>query len=137
MAKDPARRFSSAAAMAAALGETVSRPPRYGHRSQRRPVLDRGPVCTDRASTGRDRSARFGSLARNRWQGLRRRPGAALAVILVAVFVFVVVLATRNGDSRSTPTGKTSPTTLAGSPGGSLPEPLDRAIKSLEEAVRP
>jgi hypothetical protein len=50
------------------------------------------------------------------------------------MFVFLAVLVTSNRQSPSTPSGVTSqPTTVA----GSLPEPLDRAIKSLEEAVRP
>jgi serine/threonine protein kinase len=138
MAMDPARRFSSAAAMAAALSaDSVAAAP--GTVTVRNAVPSStevlsGPTAVQPAGLGRPD---FGSLARNGWQGLRRSPSAALAVMLVAVFLFVAVLAMRNGDPGSTPRGETSPTTLERPPGGSLPEPLDSAIKSLEEAVRP
>ena len=137
MAKDPGRRFSSAAAMAAALGgdgasadpgtatvanalpsstEVMSAPPAR-HAAQ----VDR-PAMAPRATT--------------LWDTLRRSPGVALAVVLVAVFVLVAALATRSGDSPPAPSEVTSPTSQS-APGGSLPEPLDRAITSLEDAVRP
>lgn len=138
MAKDPARRFGSAAAMAAALSRddgatdpgTATVPNAILSSTQ---VLS-APTTVQPAGVG---PAAVGSVASERWEGLRRRPGTILAVVLVAVFLFVVVLATRDGDTPSTSSGGTSPTTSRTSPDGSLPEPLDRAIRSLEEAVRP
>ena len=136
MAKDPARRFPSAAAMAAALGgDGVGATP--GTATVRDAVLSSTevlaqPTAHQAAEVGRPA---FGSLASNRWEGLRRRPGTVTAVLLIALFVFVL-LATRNDSPPSTP-GGTSPTSLETPAGGSVPEPLDRAIKSLEGAVRP
>ena len=135
MAKEPAGRFSSAAAMASALGrDRVLEDPGATVADALPSSTEVLPAPTPLQTAGIRRPA-VGSLARSRREDFRHRPGAILAVILVAVFLFVVVLATRNGDPGSTPTGQT-PTTL-GTLGGSLPEPLDRAIKSLEEAVRP
>ncbi len=69
------------------------------------------------------------------WDKLRRSPGTALAVVLVAVFILVAAV-TRSGDSPTTLSEVTLPTSQT-APGGAVPEPLDRAIKSLEEAVSP
>lgn len=136
MAKDPARRFSSAAAMAAALGGDG-----VGAGSGTATVASAVPPSTEvlsaptaRQPAGVGRPA-MASTAPTLWARLRRSPGTALFVVLVAVFVLVAVLATGDGDSPPTPPAVSSPTSPA--PGGSLPEPLDRAIKSLEEAVRP
>ncbi len=137
MAKDPRRRFSSAAAMAAALGEDGA-----GAESGTATLANAVPSSTEVLSvpTGGqpaelrrpDRASRAATL----WDKLRRNPGTSLAAVIVAVFVLVTALATRSGDSPQTPATVTSPTSQA-APGGSLPDPLDRVIKSLEEAVRP
>ena len=138
MSKDPVRRFHSAAAMAAALrGEGVAAVP--GTAKVSNAVLSStevlsAPTVRQPAEAGRPAVA---SVATDRWEQLRRSPGAILAVILVAVFLFVVVLAIRNSGSPSTPSGGTSATTLRTPERGALPEPLDRAIRSLEEAVQP
>jgi eukaryotic-like serine/threonine-protein kinase len=135
MAGDPARRFSSAVAMGEALRrDSVAAAP--GAATVPNPVPSGTEVLTappahqpqvGRAATGPDL-----------WQGLRRRSGTAAAALLVAVFLAVVLLATRNGGGPpSTSSGGTSATTGQSSPTGLVPEPLDRAIKSLEEAVRP
>ncbi|HEV2760576.1 MAG TPA: serine/threonine-protein kinase [Acidimicrobiales bacterium] len=138
MAKDPARRFSSAAAMAAALrGAGIAAAPGTPTVPTAVPSSTRvlaAPTARQPAEPGRPPLA---SVATDRWERLRRSPGTVLAVILVAVFLFVVVLATRDGGSPSAPSGETSATTSQTPAGGSLPEPLDRAIKSLEEAVQP
>ena len=138
MAKDPAHRFSSAAAMAAALGGTaaVGAP---GTATVPNAVLSSTEVLAPPTARQPVEAGRptLGSVVTDRWQGLRRSPGAILAALLVAVFLLVTVLATRNGDSPSTPSEGTSATTLRTTVGGSLPEPLDRAIRSLEEAVQP
>ena len=138
MAKDPAARFSSAAAMAAALaGDGVA--PAPGTATVPNAVLSStevlaAPTARQPAPEGRPAGA---GVVTDRWEALRRNPGTVLAVILVAVFLLAVVLATRDGGSPSTPSGGTSATTLRTPAGGSLPEPLDRAIRSLEEAVQP
>ena len=138
MAKEPARRFSSAAAMAAALGrDTVVAAP--GTATVPNAVLSSTEVLS--APTTRQPvavgSPAVGSFSDDRWQELRRRPGAILAAVLVGVFLIVVVLATRDGGPPSTPSAEPTQTTLRTAPGGSLPEALDGAIKALEEAVRP
>jgi len=136
MARDPARRFRSAVEMAEALrrdsvaaapgAATVPNPVPSGTEVLTAPPAHQ-PTQVRRAATGPDL-----------WQGLRRRSGTAAAALLVAVFLVVVLLATRNGGGPpSTSSGGTSPTTAQTSPTGLVPEPLDRAIKSLEEAVRP
>ena len=137
MAKEPRRRFSSAAAMAAALGgDNVSADSGTATVANAVPsateVLSE-PTARQPAEVGRPAMA---SRATTLWEKLRRSPGTALAAVIVAVFVLVVVLATRSGDSPPTPSAVTSPTSQT-PPSGSLPEPLDGAIKSLEEAVRP
>jgi len=137
MAKEPARRFSSAAAMAAALGgENVSADSGTATVANAVPssteVLS-PPTARQPAEVGR---SAVPPMATTLWDRFRRSPATALFVVLVAVFVVVAVLATRGGDSPPAPSGVTSPTTQA-APAGSLPDPLDRAIKSLEEAVRP
>jgi serine/threonine-protein kinase len=135
MAKDPLRRFTSAPAMTAALrGDDVIAAPG----TATVPSAVPSPTEVLSAPTARqpdEPRRRFaGSAAGDRRRRLRRHAGAAVAVIVVAVFVFVAVLVARNGGSPSTPSGGTSqPTSVA----GSLPEPLDRALKSLEESVRP
>lgn len=135
MAKDPTRRFPSATAMA----EALQRDSRAGAGTT--VVADTLPSSTEVRSASTTRQPAqvgrpaVGSVLTERWERLRASPGAILAVILVAVFLFAVVLATRNGESSSI--GGISPTTQQTAPGGSLPEPLDRAIRSLEEAVRP
>jgi len=137
MAKDPGRRFGSAATMAAALGgDEVS--PDSGTATALNAVPSStevlsAPTARRPVEVGRPAMA---STANAFWERLRRSPGTAVAAVLVAVFVLVAVLATRSGDPPATSSAVTSPTTQT-SPGGSLPEPLDRAIKSLEEAVRP
>lgn len=139
MAKDPARRFSSAAAMAATLrGATVAAAPgtATAPSAVSSPTAVLSAPTAGRAAARRRRPA--GSVARDPREGLRRHAGAAVAAILVAVVLFVVVLVTSNSGSPSTtPTGGTSSATQRTSAGGSLAEPLDRAIRSLEEAVRP
>lgn len=137
MAKDPAHRFSTAADMAAVLRRdrhvvtpgTATVPNAVPSSTEVLPA----PSAHQPAEGGRPA---MGPVASDRLEQLRRRPVTAAAVILVAVFVLVVVLATRNDDPQTTPSEATEPTTLQ-TPSGSLPEPIDRAIRSLEEAVRP
>ena len=137
MAKDPGRRFSSAAAMAAALGEDD-----LSADSDTATVANAVPSSTEVLSAPNARQpAEVGrpamaSMTTTLWDKLRRSPGTALAVVLVAVFILVAAVATRSGDSPPTPSEVISPTSQT-APGGAVPEPLDRAIKSPEEAVRP
>ena len=138
MAKDPVRRFSSARAMAAALGgaggAAVPGTPTVLNAVPSPTQVLAPPTARQPTEPGRLPLAPVGT---DRWKRLRRSPGTVLAVVLVAVFLLVVVVATRSGDPPSTPSGGTSATTLRTPSGGSLPEPLDRAIRSLEEAVQP
>jgi serine/threonine-protein kinase len=137
MAKDPGRRFRSAAAMAAALGEDNMNAV-HGTAT----VANAVPPSTEVLSAPTARQPdevgppAVASTTTTLWYRLRRSPSTALAAILVAVFVVVAGIAIRSGDSPRTPSSVTSPPSQP-APGGSLPEPLDRAIKSLEEAVRP
>jgi serine/threonine protein kinase len=137
MAKDPVRRFSSAAAMATALaGDDVSADAGTATLANAVPssteVLP-APTARQPAEVGAPAMA---SMTTTLWDKLRSNPATALAAVLVAVFILLAAIATRSGDSPPTPSEATSPTTQA-APGGSLPESLDRAITSLEEAVRP
>lgn len=137
MAKDPRRRFSSAAAMAAALAgddmNTASGTATVANAVASSTEVLSVPTARQPAEVGRPAMASMATTVGDR---LRRSPGTALAAILVAVFVVVAAIAIRSGDSAQTPSAVTSPTSQP-APGGSLPEPLDRAIKSLEDAVRP
>lgn len=148
MAKDPGRRFARASDMAAAL-QAPPGPPIPGDRT----VLDGavldatqripGPSSTQVLSptgaaateVGRPVSRRPGGWASE----LRSHPGAIAAAAIVALFIVVVLVGTRRGPSgpatAATPTTATTAATSA--PSAGVPAALDRAIKQLEEAVRP
>lgn len=138
MAKDPANRFSSAEAMAAALqGDHAAGAP--GPPTVPNAILS----PTEVLATPTDRhpadiaGTPTGSAASDHREGVHRRAWAIATVALVAVFVVVVVLGTRDARSPSAPSAGSSPTSLPSPADGSLPEPLDRALRSLEEAVQP
>ena len=59
------------------------------------------------------------------------------AVAVVALFVLVLIIGTRGGPNAGSPTANTPTTTANPAPPASIPPALDRAIKNLEEAVRP
>jgi hypothetical protein len=92
---------------------------------------------TARHPTDSSGTASGSEISDHQREGVRRRAWAIVTVALVAVFVVVVALGTRSGGPPSTPSAGTSPTSPPTPADGSLPEPLDRAIRSLEEAVQP
>ncbi len=127
MAKDPRQRFADAGAMAAAL-----RPPSAiagpGAHAVTVPNLT-GPatkVLTPPTPPARPVDPNPGPTPRH-------RGAPAVAALVVVVVVAVVVLLTTRGDE----TPSTSPPTGQATAGAELPEPLERAVTSLEEAVRP
>ena len=68
------------------------------------------------------------------WRG---RPALIAAVAVVALFVVVPNIGTRDGSDAGSPTANTPTTTANPASPASIPPALDRAIKNLEEAVRP
>ncbi|MBW3575530.1 MAG: serine/threonine protein kinase [Actinobacteria bacterium] len=142
MAKDPASRFSSAEAMAAALQGALQGdhlvgapgPPTVPNAILSPTEVLATPTDPHPADVG---GTPTGSAASDHREEVRRRAWAIATVALVAVFVLVVVLGTRDARSPSAPSAGSSPTSLPSPADGSLPEALDRALRSLEEAVQP
>jgi len=147
MAKDPGQRFLSADEMSAAL-QVAPDAPAVGDRT----VLDSpvvgatqmlpGPSATQVLSSAGapptevsrpGASHQFGSRA----SALRSRPGVIAAVAVAALFVLVVMIGTRGGSNAGSPTANTPTTAANSAPPTSVSPALDRAIKNLEQAVRP
>jgi len=136
MAADPARRFASAADMAAALqGRRVAELRSAPATTPISPSTE--VLSTPRAPSRQVDRRTFGQAAAARGSGLRRHPATIVGAIIAAVVVLVIVLATRGGDPPQAPSAGTPPTTSLRSPAGALPEALATAIESLEEAVQP
>ncbi len=138
MAKEPGRRFATAADMAASLQDRpvalgaagaptvpTTAPPSTRVLTAATPVRAPAPAP---ASTPARASAPHSGL-------LTRQGAVAGAVVLVVVVALAIVLVTRNGGSPPAPPGATTATTLPAA--GSFPDSLDQAITALEEAVRP
>ena len=147
MAKDPGQRFVSATAMASALQASPDAPavgdptvldgPAVGATQMLPP-----PSATQVLSSAAAPPTEVGPpsvthQSGSRASALRGRPAVIAAVAVVALFVLVVIIGTRGGSNAGSPTANT-PTTAANSASpASIPPALDRAIKNLEEAVRP
>jgi serine/threonine protein kinase len=122
----PDDRFATAADMAAALDDvgvksggvatTVAVPSSPPDSTEH--LASPAPGGHPRTGGGRPGAAR-------RWLGV-----AVVAVVLLGGALFAVA-----GRDRSP--ANVSPSTTSVTPGGSIPEPLDRAIDQLEESVRP
>jgi serine/threonine-protein kinase len=147
MAKDPGQRFVSAAAMASALqaspdapadgDQTVLDGPAVGATQMLPP-----PSATQVLSSPAAPSTEVGPPSATHQSGsrasaLRGRPVVIAAVAVVALFVLVVIIGTRGGSKAESPTANTPTTTANSAPPASIPPALDRAIKNLEDAVRP
>jgi serine/threonine-protein kinase len=136
MATDPGARFSSAAEMAAALAApsaddaTVRIDPEHAGATQ---PFAGSPLHDDTRVLARPSAS-----PRRRSRGARRWVAAGLGLLVVAA-VGIGAAVTR--DDSGPPKGavpSTSPTVVgsqAPANGGSLPAPLDRSLRDLEEAV--
>jgi len=143
MAKDPAQRFATADEMAEALRPVRVGPPPTDAIATKAAVGD--PTAVQRAQ---DRSPTAIQTAPGKYPppepGPGRRPLALpphLGVIVVAAVVVLFVLIVAFGRGGSSPPASTQGSTPAtgapSAPAGSLPVGLDRALKNLEDAVRP
>ncbi|HEX2062827.1 MAG TPA: serine/threonine-protein kinase [Acidimicrobiales bacterium] len=130
MEKDPARRFPDAAAMAAVLGadgDAVA--------AAVDPTVALEPP---REESGPPTATEVGSPSalgvRRRGIDLRLLRVAVAVALVVMALVMIAVLATRGGDDDPAP----APTTTAvPQADASVPEPLQRALDQLDQAVRP
>lgn len=150
MDKDPARRFETAAEMAAAL-----------RAEDRAEVVDQGAATVATAALSSTRVLPVPAMAETtevatprptpdpsprvdptdarsaggRVEWVRKRAAVLVAAATVALFVLILMIGLNSDQSPSTP----DPTTpVAGAPSaGALPADLERSISRLEEAVRP
>ena len=129
LAPRPDDRFLTAADMAASLEETDVAA------AITSAMTAEGPHATERMAA----PLPLGTAGRRSDGGLRRRRLLAVLITAVAVVALTVVLVStaRDGGPREVaPTGADG-TPASVMPGGSVPEPLDRAIDQLEKSVRP
>jgi len=151
MAKDPARRYTTAADMAAALqsrpADTVAlgpfaptvavTPAEAATQTLHAPSAPVNPAPADPAPADRA-VAGPGVGFRDRWLGLEHRTGIIIGVsIAVAVVLLVVLVAGRLGGSSTSPGQTGTPSTSVPATGGSLPSRIEEPLKRLEKAVRP
>ena len=136
MHADPARRFHTAAALARALsGDATMVAPASGADRTAGEEAEVTVALLPGSTTGVDQTTP--PIARRR-MSRTSPPGPSRRVALAfgAVVVLAVVLFSAWPRDDSTPAPQTPPTTAAPGP-GLLPEPLDRALDELEEAVKP
>jgi serine/threonine-protein kinase len=136
MAAAPEDRFATAADMAAALDD-VAMPPGdvaatvvAASFADATATVASPPEATEHlaappAHGGRSRTGAGRAGAGRRWLGV-----VVVAVVLLGAALFAL-------SARDRPPADTAPPTTSVTPGGSLPEPLDRAIDQLEASVRP
>jgi len=136
MAAAPEDRFATAADMAVALDDAAARPggvattvvaASFGDGTD---TVASPPEATEHlaappAQGGHSRTAAGRAGAARRWLGV-----VVVAVVLFGAALFAL-------SARDQPPADTAPPTTSVTPGGSLPEPLDRAIDQLEASVRP
>ena len=136
MAIDPASRFASAAEMETALAAQPA-----ADETVRIDTDDPGATQPFAASTS-DGGTRVlatpsaSSPARSR--GARRWVAAGLGVLVVAAIGIGVAVTRDDGGQPDTPLPSTAPTVVGSEPpvnGGSLPAPLERSLRDLEQAV--
>ena len=127
MAKDPSRRFSSAAVMTAALrsdpDETVSLGP-----APTMAVV--APTAAMQATPAGDSAPGVGN--RDRWLRRDHRPLLIVGAVVAALLILVVLVAIRVGSSSTSPSQNS---TLPAS--GSVPAGIDEPLRRLEKAVLP
>lgn len=135
MAAAPEDRFATAADMAAALDD-VAMPPGDVATTVAASFADATatvavpPEATEHlaappAHAGRSRTGAGRAGAARRWLGV-----VVVAVVLLGAAVFAL-------SARDRPPADTAPPAASVTPGGSLPDPLERAIDQLEASVRP
>jgi len=132
MAKDPARRFSTAAVMAAALrsdpAETVAMAPPAAT------VAVAVPIPNTEATTVRSPEPAQG--IRDRW--LQHRPRIIVGTVAaLSVLLLAGLFASRIGSSSTSPNQNGAIPASTPSNGGSVPAGLEEPLKALERAVRP
>ena len=147
MERDPARRFASAAEMAAALhdgapadpGATVGAPPAAGGQ----PTVASAPDGTTTRAITRLPSTEVldppvppsNGRPGRRWPTDRFPAAPLVALVLLSVVLVVGALMLAGGDRD--PGGEGAGEEEPAGVESSLPEPLDRALDELEAAVRP
>ena len=132
MEKDPRRRFASADDMAAALTGVVPSTRAAQPMTQRFPATRRFGSRTQQAAGTADRSVGTGWL--RSWTEGQRRQILVLAGIFAAVLLLAAVFGGRGEAPDRGPA--IAPTTTSVGPASVSPE-LDRALRHLEEVVRP
>lgn len=134
MSSNPYDRFRSASAMAAALGEEAAPSPEES--SAPTVALQRGEPTTKRRATEALGPRPTTRAPRQSAPAPAARPRAAVVVAALALLAVVVlaVLVSDGGGSNDPGAGDDQPPAAAD---GRIPEPLDRALRELEEAVSP
>jgi serine/threonine-protein kinase len=142
MKQEPSERFASATEMAAALAAATEKAPAWDG--------DDPTVATPIVSSRADETivmhgrvpeppqptvpARIETPASPRVGGMSRRAKWLIAAV-VAVLIVAAVIVSQSSNSGTPPVSKTPST--AGTPTGSTPAPLSRAIDDLNRAVTP
>lgn len=133
MLTNPYDRFRSATDMAEALGGAAARSPEADAAPTTR--VDRGDLTTQRRATevlsARPTAQASGTGA----SASPPRPRAALAVAALALLLVVALVVLVSGDREPSDVGAGDEPPAAADE--RIPEPLDRALRELEEAVRP
>ena len=129
MEKEPARRFSTADQMAAALTATPAGPP-FGDAVTEPIASTRAFGSTTRQGAGREPTARLRALV----DGQRLHIALFVGIFVVAVVLALVVTGT--DDSPDSGPGATPTTAAAPSASGAIPAELDKALQELEDVVR-
>ena len=136
MAIDPASRFASAAEMETALAAQSS-----SDETVRIDTDDPGatqPFATGRSDGATRVLATPSASAPARSRSARRWVAAGLGVLVVAAIGIGVAVTRDDGGQPGTPLPSTAPTAVGSEPpvnGGSLPAPLDRSLRGLEQTV--
>ncbi len=145
MAVDPAQRFDTAAAMAAAMRGDEARPgpgavagrlappPGRAGTTRASAVAGTAPVGSAPATTSTEVAETGLPGPRASRRGARRRGGRALVVLALAGVLAVAALFSLGDDETGTDDGGVAPP--AGGP--ALPPELEERVRALEEAVRP
>ena len=132
MAKDPERRFASAAAMAADI-QAAQAPTAEATRNIATPVTTAMPTTSPSGAVSPPMHAQEPA---GPSRAPMRVPPLAIAALVLAALLMVAILFAGRGDDE--PAGDGDPATTAPTAGTpALPGDLERRVRELEEAVEP